>query len=564
MKNVLVAFNEPKLLKAITKNVRKSSSEDIIFTVKPTKSGFLDEVATGNYSSAILMEGVGREPWTISEMVQVADSYNTTLIPIISEQHKGSKDIMLLSSVGITSAVFIRKGGIYKADEILRMIEHPRTLKEARIYYGIETYADHKAGDVSFASENKINEAKEILSGYRESDELGQILLQVLVEHRFDMAQAAQLLEHLDADMTMRLQKTVEYYDLLEDLYKHNLVSKYHIPREVKKLRKQQKGNSSVSEEVVVESVMVEKPAEKIAEESMTFSETTLSFTEEDCNEAAWGDEEEEIPEEEEYMVAPDEEEYKFSQEIPFVEDDEEEEFSFAGGLATVPVTEDMAVFVEREDVAKKHAGELKRQRKREVEEELEEMEEEGIIEKEPKKINPALICVIAGCAVLLIVLTILFVKVSIDRARAVKPQSTETAYNTPYSAEDVAKYELGEKGELILKDEEGNVLYDSANQAQVTVPEEEMDISIVTEEVEDASVTQQYNDISGFENGKSYKGLELVNLINGTQGANCSLQKTNGAVVEVTRGNASLEDFLPSAMYQCQVTDGTLIFVEQ
>ena len=33
MRSVLVAFNEPKLLKAISKNVQKNGAEDIVFTV---------------------------------------------------------------------------------------------------------------------------------------------------------------------------------------------------------------------------------------------------------------------------------------------------------------------------------------------------------------------------------------------------------------------------------------------------------------------------------------------------------------------------------------------------
>jgi len=397
---------------------------------------------------------------------------------------------------------------------------------------------------------------------------LGQVLLQVLVEYRFDMAQAAQLLEQLDDDMTMRLQKTVEYYDLLEDLYKHNLVSRYHIPREVKKLKKRQKVEAKVSDDVVVESVVVSQDdvASTVDESDVgetelnTIEDTvveTLSFSENDYD-AAVLDEQDEIPEEEEYEFSTGEESRVQ------VEEDTEEEFSFAGGFATVPVKETMKSFLPKDDGYKKHAGELKREQQKELEEEMEEMKEEGLIEETPKKVNTAIICVVAGCFVLLIVLAILFVKISLDRARAVVPSKSDSAYNTTYNAEDVAKYELGDKGELILKDENGAVLYDSSNQTAVVSPEEEMDISIMTEEEDENTVTQHYNDISGFENGASYKGLDLVNLINGTQGANCSLQKTNGAVVEITRGNASLEDFLPSGMYQCQISEGVLTFIEQ
>ena len=584
MKNVLVAFNEPKLIKAITKNVRKTSAEDIVFTVKPTKSAFLDEISSGRYDCAILMESVGRDPWTIAEMVGVADSYNTTLIPIISESYKGGKDIMLLSSVGITSAVFVRKGGVYKADEILRMIEHPRTLREARMYYGIETYADHKSGDMSIASENKINEAKAMLSANRDSSDLGQILLQILIEYRFDMSQAAQLLECLDKDMTTRLQKTVEYYDLLEDLYKHNLVAKYHIPREIKKLRKQRGvqdnisdnkdeyeegiGESVVCEDADIQEVIVDEIVEEVTEGEIL----ELDIQEDGVSEEAfysadglldYGDEEE-IPEEEDVISASKYQEGTGAIPYSLVDDEDEDEFTFAGEYSVVPVEEmeeDDKEIVRTSD--KKRAGELKRQQKRELEEELEEMKEEGIIKQEHKKINPTLICVIVGCILLLVVLAILLVKVTVDRARAIRPQNTEAAYNTPYNTEDVATYELGDKGELILKNEEGEVLYDSGNQPQPEVIEEEMSLAIVEEEDEN-KVDQQFNDISGFEQNKDYKGLDLVNLINGTQGADCMLKKANGALVEVVRGEASVEDFLPSGLYRCQITDGVLTFIEQ
>lgn len=576
MKNVLVAFNEPKLIKAITKNVRKSGAEDIVFTIKPTKAAFLDEIASGNYSCAILMESVGRDPWTIAEMVEVADSYNTTLIPIISETYKGGKEIVLLSSVGITSAVFVRKGGVYRADEVLRMIEHPRTLREARMYYGIETYADHKAGDLSMATENKISEAKGLLSANRENEGLGQTLLQILVEYRFDMAQAAQLLEHLDKDMTMRLQKTVEYYDLLEDLYQHNLVSKYHVPREVKRLRKQRETEQEgmAEDELVYDGSVAEVEVESVAD--MVDADDV-----EDRLEETMEEDEEEIYSSDGCLSYEDDDEILDENEDDglyegtgragkpyFLEEGEEgeegeEEFAFVGDFSVVQVDESLQEdVVKSPTVEKKHAGELKRHQDKLLREELEEMKEEGIeIKEETKKVNPVFICVIIACVLLMVVLVILFVKITIDRSLAVHPQNSEAAYNTPYSAEEVAKYELGDKGELILKNEEGEILYDSGNQPQPDVVEEEIALAIVEEERE---ITQQYNDISGFEQNKDYKGLELVNLINGTQGADCTLKKANGAVVEVQRGKASMEDFMPSGSYRCQIVDGVLTFIEQ
>lgn len=607
MKKVLMSFNEQKLTKAISKLVQKNGCEDLAFTVKTTKSAFLNEVATGNYDAALIMEKTGSEPWKLTEIIQIADSYNINLIPIISEDYKRTREIASLSAVGITDAVFIKKGGVYKADEILHVIMHPRTLREARMYYGIETYADTKNGGMTLATEAKLSDAIDYINANRDCEDIGQVLVQVLVEYQFDMAQAAELLEKLDEDMIVRLQKTVEYYELLDDLKKHDLIANYHIPREIRKLKKAKEkaarktgGADTEEEKVIEEGNETQQPEDMdVAEDhSKTTKEVVVDAEEvrmldQKQNEEIENDleddedlEDEDIEDDEDsFSIAgieePDEEEdeYELAVPQPRVDDDDETDFSFNSGMRVSKESIEVNEGRNREKSEKKSIGELKKIQKEEKRAErrnelrskgeYEDMLKEDEEEKKEKP-NYILIGVIAGLGILIIILFILFLKISIDRNIKAEPTLDTSGYDHTYNKEDVKTYEVSETGGAILKDENGNVLYDAsaqtvgASENEEASAEEEMQVTVIDENENPDAARQQFNDTSGFEDGKEYKGLDLINLINSSQGADCMLKRSDGTQISVQRGNASIEDFKPSATYRCQKTENGEVIISE
>lgn len=607
MKKVLMSFNEQKLTKAISKLVQKNGCEDLAFTVKTTKSAFLNEVATGNYDAALIMEKTGSEPWKLTEIIQIADSYNINLIPIISEDYKRTREIASLSAVGITDAVFIRKGGVYKADEILHVIMHPRTLREARMYYGIETYADTKNGGMTLATEAKLSDAIDYINANRDCEDIGQVLVQVLVEYQFDMAQAAELLEKLDEDMIVRLQKTVEYYELLDDLKKHDLIANYHIPREIRKLKKAKEkaarkaGGADTEEEKDIEEgnetqqledMNVAEDHGKTTEEVVVDAEEVRMLDQKQNEEVEndLGDDEdledEDIEDDEDsFSIAgteesEEEDEYELAVPQPRVDDDDETDFSFNRGMRVSKESIEVNEGKKREKNEKKSIGELKKIQKEEkrVERrnelrskgEYEDMLNEDEDEKKEKP-NYILIGVITGLGILIIILFILFLKISIDRNIKAEPTLDTSGYDHTYNKEDVKTYEVSETGGAILKDEDGNVLYNASAQTvgnsennEGAPAEEEMQVTVIDENENPDAARQQFNDTSGFEDGKEYKGLDLINLINSSQGADCILKRSDGTQISVRRGNASIEDFKPSAIYRCQKTENGEVIISE
>lgn len=565
MKRILVGFEQPKLIREITKYVQETSSEGIEFVVRCTKASILSEIADGKYDIVLLMEECGKDMWTMDEFIQIKDSYNISLIPIVSEAYRGSKELVAFCNYGITGAVFIRKKGVYKADEIFRMIYNPRTLKEARVYYGISTLSDSRSGG-SVLDEVVFEQVRSAILDASTGKPLGERYIEAISD--LTPVQVGDLIKRMDENTLNMLKQTVEFYDVLNILKQNKVIRNYRVPKEIKQQQKR-KGHRRTPES--------EDVKEQKVEEDLQFENTiVLDIPAEDVGGVAVA--EGEISYEEEYgdammldeLIEGDENiSFSTAEEEIVEEDDEEEEFSFATEMKI-----DKKVISEQGK--KKMFGELEEGAYEDVKEkkgvkklgELEESSDEiGGEEVEGKKTsNIVAVGIIVAVFILLLILAYLFIRITVQRDMAQNGMSGAGGYDTLYTT-DEKNYELTNDGNVVLNEESGvQGGDDMGSSVEVAAPEEEMDFSVFTEEeLSDSNVIEQsYNDTSAFEDGMEYKGLDLVNMLNGTQGANCVLCLKNGATVSVTRGDASLEDFKPSGVYRCVKTDTEMQFVEK
>lgn len=547
MKQILVGFDEPKLLKTISRYVQKHEQEEMRFVTKTTKGGFIEEISSGFYDSALLMEECGKDRWTIDEIVQIKDSYNINLIPIITEEYKGTREITKLSNVGITSAVFIKRNGTYKADEIISMIIKPRTLREARVYYGITKLNEHlNEGDVNPLDSAIFRDAEKRLFLHLGKGDLGTEFIDVVSD--FDVERTAAFIEQLDGAIIEGLKKTLEFYDVLDILRAEGKTTGYHMPKEIRAKRKARKKMKEGADADIV--------AQNNEKVGNTKVYTIYDVSEEDVRyvddlveeDDTFGfDETEGIDFDNEEVEL---DEIETSSTKPIVSVDDEFDDSLEGFLDD----DNLKKVKPKKELLKKSENEISEPEKRKsLSEHIAGMDEEE--EKDTKR--RTLIGVGIGLIIVIFILMLvyLFLRISLQR----RTDGNNSGYDALYNSGDVDTYAITDNGSPILYDEDGHVVYDGS------ASNEEMDLSVINDvnDLEPVVTEQDFNDSSAFEEGKQYKGLDLVNMLNGTRGCNCVLNLKNGASVNISRGNASIEDFKPSAYYTCS-KDGNMMYLSE
>lgn len=602
MKKVLVGFDQPKLIKEVSKCVRSTGSEELNFVIKRSKSTILNEISDGDYDTVLLMEECGNDIWSMDELVQIKDSYSINLIPIISDAYKGTQDLVTFCNYGITSAVFIGRKGVYKSDEIFRMIYNPRTLKDARVYYGVSTVADTRRN----LGGNILEET--IFEGVRNAlldESSGKPLGVRYVEAISDLtpSQVGDFIKRLDERTLNALKQTVEFYDVLNILKQNKVIRSYHVPKKIKQQQKERdrvgfsdvdthelvheeenEGSGLEFESVVVADVhakeIVEEDSfipyedEEYAEYEEEFlgeeSDEYVSFSDEEDGDVSFLDEDGDIS-------FADEEDNMQHDVLGLMEDavresEEDGGFSFSSEMEVgrtveqpkgqeVVADEDMKSAATVENTVKKNRDKVSVEKKSvEKKEEVVEKTDNG-----KRTTTVIIVSVVIGAIIFILVLVLLFVKITANR-RVTSGVNPPSGYDTLYNTGEYDGYQL-EGGDVTLS-EEANTQQEAQQNVptEVVAPEEEMDFSVVNEDdlPQEDVVEQTFNDPSAFEDGKDYKGLDLVNMLNGNEGANCTLELKNGASVSISRGNASLEDFKPSGMYKCKKDGSNLIFVER
>jgi len=150
----IISYKNVYYFNAILKEIQKDKSYDRIVI-----SEDLEPFANNNYDAIdkFLFEKLD----SISDEATNSDRNDTPIILICTDRRSKSEEILVkLFSIGIYDAVIGQDRSI---DEICRLIKTPRTKKEAKIYYKIDT------DDVNYKSENE--------------DEVSEIEIQNILTH---------------------------------------------------------------------------------------------------------------------------------------------------------------------------------------------------------------------------------------------------------------------------------------------------------------------------------------------------------------------------------------------
>jgi len=608
MKKVLVGFKQSSMIKQITKFVHAEGSEELQFATVLTKSRILEAIRKGGYDVVILMGKNGRDEWTAQELIHIKDNYAVNLIPIISEDYHGKPELSGFCNHGITNAVFISQKNQFNVEEIYHMIYRSRLMKDARVYYGLSTIGDIR-GAGNILDEATYERVHNAVLDNRAGEPMGIRFVNAI--GGLTPSQVGDFLKRLDDPTLNLLKNTVEYYDVLEVLKKNKVVKSYHVPREIKKMRRGEQtsdlenveGAVTVGDsDVQYEKEVIDMPVQPkmVQEQSPAASADYDEDEDEDFADFADDDEddysyfansmvasfnkqtEDDEDEDDDDEDPGDDTEDDFA--IVFAEEPTDgDEFTFAN--FPIKSAESQPVMLEKRgseaenestdswDKEGEDRKDRKRGKKSKKPDDLLEDEPESEEEKKSERNTRIIIGICtAACIAFFALLTASFFAITAKRRAEENAASQNTGYDKLYSEDDVARYEVGETGNVILKDEDGNVLYEgdsSGIDEQDTQlgqeNEEEILVDVVNElQPDNETIHQTYNDVSGFEAQKDYKGLDLVNQLNGDMGADCTLKMKNGAVIEIKRGTASIEEFRPSAIYECNINGSELIFLEK
>lgn len=614
MKKIIVGFdNEPVLIK-IKDEMKKLGETDTVFTIKTSKVAVLDAIENEEPFACLITETIGFEHWTLEEIAGIRDSYNVHIVPIISSEYKGTALIQQLYLSGITSALLKNPKKALKASEIAKLLITSRTLKDARIYYGIAKLEDVKVQPETLNDE-ELEKYKAALRDSSLGPTIGQRFLKVV--ERLTSKQTKVFIDALPKSEITSLTEFEEFYAVLDILKKAGIVYRYKKPRHFKKhdgkIKKSEKGD------------VIDQNGEEIKSVDSLF-EDELSVQDEEIEFHFEGDD---MDNSEEYLG---EEEFSFANEEDetgqFWEPEEDEEPK----TMNIPVDSEDAVISEQ-DIEKALEPNSASKDEATVIRQIIEEEEAKEAEKELVNNKTYLIVTLAGIAVLCFILLVLFVHITIQRNQ--KQQQAEKTENIGF---DVSYGEVEDEmvsfNAVDLVDEEDETITVDEEESEQELDEIEMVIArhnppvtvsengntvqtpgyvTVSAQNENSTGQQETNktnasnvfmesvaaaeqnttsdrknnaasnnraDVSAynykpdklasnytnisFQEGEKIDGLKLVNALNAGSETDCNIRLKSGVEITAGKGNASPQDIPIRSTFLIEKKNNLLIFIEQ
>ena len=416
MKKIIVGFDNESILLKIKEEMKKFGETDTLFTIKTSKLAVLDAIENENPSACLIMESIGFEHWTLNEIAEIKDNHNIHIVPIISSEYKGTASVQLLYLSGITSAVLKNPKRSIKASEVAKLLLTPRTLKDARIYYGISTLEDVKEQPEKLSDE-ELEKYKMALRDSSLGATIGQRFFKIV--ERLTSKQTQYFIDSLPQNDLTTLAECEEFYDVLDVLKKAGIVYKYKKPRQLKKhdgrIKESEKGD------------VIDWNGEEIKSEDPLFEEE-FHFSQEEEIDYHFVEDDDGL---EEYAEA--------EEEFTFVEEEDDEQYGFNDTQS------EEEMISESDDISEKDGDAIISEK--DIEEAIEQsskergntaaikqiIEEEEAKEAEKELVNKRtyLLVTFAGIAVLLFVLLILFIHITIQRN--LKQQMAKEAENVGF-----------------------------------------------------------------------------------------------------------------------------------
>lgn len=234
MKKIIIGFDKPAALTKIQKSFLKMGIKDVEFIIKSSKLAVVDALEKEDIYACLLTMNIGIETWKIEEIGRLRDNCHVHIVPILDKSLYGSSPLQYLYSVGITSAI-LQKGSALKSAEIAQLLSTPRSLKDARIYYGIQTMEDHLKAEEELTDE-EFEQYQAALFDPSYQPTLGSRYYAVAMS--LTPKKNMQFLNKLGKNTLDELGECEEFYQILDILHEHGMPITYRKPKHLKKTPK--------------------------------------------------------------------------------------------------------------------------------------------------------------------------------------------------------------------------------------------------------------------------------------------------------------------------------------
>lgn len=180
---------------------------------------------------AVLMEMVGMATWSQNELAELVDDRDIRVVVVLTATRaRQAEYLTTLYAAGITSAIFEHGRSGASAEEVAELLVRPRSRREARRYYGIET--------ANIAIRSLTNE---MYNGYccklMDSRNGPGIMARLLkIAENMNPYQMGDLLSRLPQEMLDELWQYTEYAQLRAQLKESGIKIPYRRPRQARSM----------------------------------------------------------------------------------------------------------------------------------------------------------------------------------------------------------------------------------------------------------------------------------------------------------------------------------------
>jgi len=177
---------------------------------------------------AILMESADDSKWNENELADLVDERDINIVIILgAHAEKGTNFLMTLYAAGITSAIFEGKEGVPE-EKVAEFLIRPRTRKEARDYYGINTK--------TVSIRNLTHEMYESMCVKLSDPEVAYSPMArlLVVADMLNPYQLGDFLDKLPTKVKEKFEPYREYERLLSTLKEDKVYVKYRKPKEMR------------------------------------------------------------------------------------------------------------------------------------------------------------------------------------------------------------------------------------------------------------------------------------------------------------------------------------------
>lgn len=229
---VLYGFDDRTFEREMTKYLGVQGY-DVKSTVKISKTSIHDFLeAHEDYDAAVLLE-VGNKSrdervskYTAEELAILTDNRNINIVVLLNKGHYATPYMELLYTAGITSAIFQegRKGGATPR-QIVELLLHPRSRREARVYYGLQG----AQMDLQILGKGSFEEYKKQLFDINYGETFMERFLTIC--RQMSKKQILDFIRRLPDELIKEMRQYEEFYMVVEELQKAGAKIDIHRPK---------------------------------------------------------------------------------------------------------------------------------------------------------------------------------------------------------------------------------------------------------------------------------------------------------------------------------------------